>query len=220
MAVPWPVYAVKFFEFMLSSHGEASFIPNIFELYVLDMVHVTKEKLNSRFFSYGYESSNFLILSGKKLTMFAVMLILYPFVHYMAKRFSDKHVLCKPWAILQKKYVYTIPLRFFLISFASLYLAAFLNMWMMSFKNKSDTISSFAAMTVLLIMTYFPIMIMSNLQNNYKNINKPSFQQKWSSILAELDTSTPTRYAYYPVFLIRRAAFVILLVFFANSPKI
>ena len=36
--------------------------------------------------------------------------------------------------------------------------------------------------------------------------------------MAELDHTKPTRYAYYPVFLIRRTAFVILLVFFSESP--
>jgi hypothetical protein len=42
----------------------------------------------------------------------------------------------------------------------------------------------------------------------------------YSTIVNELDVSIPLRYMYYPVFLLRRVLFVIILVLFANSPKI
>lgn len=83
MAVPWPLYSVKFFEMMLSSHGDSGFIPNIFEKYILNMDEVTLEELNSRFETYGYTNSNFLLLSGEKITMFAILGVFYPVVHYM-----------------------------------------------------------------------------------------------------------------------------------------
>ena len=64
--------------------------PTFFELWVLDSKEISKEKLNKRFEKYGYETCNFLLLSGKKITMFAAILLFYPLVRYMSKKFADK----------------------------------------------------------------------------------------------------------------------------------
>ncbi len=51
-------------------------------------------------------------------------------------------------------------------------------------------------------------------------MKKEKFLHQYSTILKELDHSHPTRYMYYPIFLIRRLVFVVLLVFLAESPVI
>lgn len=60
---------------------------------------------------------------------------------------------------------------------------------------------------------------MNILQRNYSKVHTPKFNKQYSTIINELDVTYNLRYMYYPVFLLRRAIFVIILVLFANSPK-
>ena len=75
----------------------------------------------------------------------------------MKKKFSDKHALCKIWEVLDSKYIFSLPLRGLLMSFASMLLAAGLNLYDVSFRSRSDIISAFSAMTFCVLLVYFPV---------------------------------------------------------------
>jgi hypothetical protein len=85
---------------MLASHGESTFIPNIFydNLIARDGSNIqVEEPLNSRFSSYGWTVSNFLYLSGRKILIWMGILIAWPFVYYMKTKYADKHKICSLW---------------------------------------------------------------------------------------------------------------------------
>lgn len=85
------------FEKMLSSHGESSFIPNIFYDYMVGREGspiIVEEPINVRFNNYGWNVSNFLYLSGRKILMWCGILIAWPFVWYMKTKYADKHKIC------------------------------------------------------------------------------------------------------------------------------
>jgi len=161
MAVPFPDVVLRFFEIMLSSHGEIAFFPNFFETKILDPFTTTKEPHNDRFEDYGWTNTNFLLLAGRKLGLWLILFGVYPFIYYMKKKFADKHRYCKIWTIIDDKYKYSLPLRGLLMSYISMYLAAFLNVYDISFHTKSDIISAFSAITGLILLSYFPILLMN-----------------------------------------------------------
>jgi len=156
-AVDFPQNVRYFFEKMLSSHGEPSFLPNIFEQYVLDPEETTKEPLNARFENYGWDNCNFLLLVGRKLLMWICLFGAYPFVYYMNVKQADKHRLCHIWSIIDSMYKYVLILRGFIMSYASMFLAAGLNLYTLSFSSTSDIISCFTAMAFILTLIYLPI---------------------------------------------------------------
>lgn len=85
---------------MLTSHGESTIIPNVFYTYLIDRPGSNvkiEPALNTRFSSYGWNISNFLYLSGRKILIWTLIIIAYPFVWYMKKKYADKHKLCKLW---------------------------------------------------------------------------------------------------------------------------
>ena len=85
---------------MLGTHGESTFIPNLlydkFIAYPGSKVQIESE-INYRFADYGWEISNFIYLSGRKIIIWAGIIIAYPFVWYFKKKYSDKHKYCKIW---------------------------------------------------------------------------------------------------------------------------
>jgi hypothetical protein len=97
------------FEKMLSTHGEVSFIPNVIFDYGLNRTNanssfVVEESRNKKFTEYGWTTSNFLELSGRKIIIWAVLILLYPLVYYLRKKYSDKHKLCEIWRSIDQKY--------------------------------------------------------------------------------------------------------------------
>lgn len=132
MNVNYPDLVVLVFSKMLSSQGESTAIPNL----IFDMgINKTggsfeiESPLNDRFTNYGWTSSNFLALSGRKVLIWAVLLIFYPVVLYMKKKYADKHKFCKFWESLEQKYRYNLLLRGVIVSYASMLLACVLNIF-------------------------------------------------------------------------------------------
>jgi len=206
---------------MLSSQGESTFIPNIFYDNMVGKpgsgIQV-EPALNARFSSYGWNVSNFLYLSGRKILIWIGILVAWPFVSYMKSKYADKHVFCRIWNTAEEKFKYSLILRAMLISYVSMYLAFILNIYEMKLSSVPNIASAFIAMAFGLVLTFLPIQFMNILQRNYEKINSEKFQSAYSTIIKELDTSHTIRYMYYPVFLIRRAVFAIMLVLLAGSP--
>ena len=85
---------------MLTSHGETTAIPNIFFDYGINRTgssYKVEEAYNERFSSYGWTTSNFLELSGRKCFILMAMMAAFPVVYYMKKKYSDKHKFCHFW---------------------------------------------------------------------------------------------------------------------------
>lgn len=204
---------------MLTTHGESTMIPNVPYTYLIDRSgsSVKLEKaLNSRFSDYGWEISNFLFLSGRKIVLWTTLIIVYPFVWYMKRKYADKHKLCRPWVKIEQKFRYTLLLRGVIMSYVSMYLAFLLGIFKMNLTTMENSISAFAAIAFGILLTYLPILLMNILQRNYEKIETEKFMIQYSTIVKEVDLSHPIRYMYYPVFLIRRALFAIELVIFAD----
>ena len=85
---------------MLTTHGESTMIPNIPYDYLINRKGSTvklEKSLNERFSSYGWEISNFLYLSGRKIVLWTALIFIYPIVWYLKRKYADKHKLCRPW---------------------------------------------------------------------------------------------------------------------------
>lgn len=85
-----PLFAVNvppllsiFFARLLSTHGEVAVLPNIPSVLVAAGSDRTLVPINNQFRDYAFPTTNFLILSGKKLTMWAIIAVMFPFVIYM-----------------------------------------------------------------------------------------------------------------------------------------
>lgn len=160
MAVNWPSITVLIFEKMLSTNGEMTFIPNIFYDNLLNRTGtniVYEEALNDRFTNYGWDSSNFVYLSGRKVLIWFLIIVAYPFVAYMKTRYANKHKLCKIWELAEAKFKYTMILRLLIMSYATFFLAAMLNIYMMQLSSIENIISLFAALSFAIILLYLPI---------------------------------------------------------------
>jgi hypothetical protein len=59
---------------------------------------------------------------------------------------------------------------------------------------------------------------MNIIQRSYDRLSHPKFLGQYSTIIAEMDLSHPSKYMFYAVFLMRRIIFVFMLVLFASSP--
>ena len=134
-----------------------------------------EDGLNNRFISYGWVKSNFVYLSGRKILIWTGLLFSYPVVWYMKGKYADKHKLCRFWIGTELKYRYTMILRGVLMSYLSMYLAAILNLSMMSFASLENTISLFVSVAFTIALTYLPVQIMNVLQRNYARIKNPKF---------------------------------------------
>ena len=165
---------------MLSSLGESAFIPNIFYDYGLNRKGsplIEEPSLNQRFSDYGWTTSNFLSLSGRKLLIWVALIVAYPFVYYMKNNYADKHKMCAPWLMVDKKFKYTLLLRGVLVSYVSMFLAATLNIFKMNFTTLENVISVFIAITFMIVLIYLPIQLMNILMRNYQIINTPKFME-------------------------------------------
>ncbi len=149
---------------MLSSHGESTFIPNVFYDNLINRpgsgVQI-EEPINARFSSYGWEVSNFLALSGRKILIWILILVAWPFVYYMKTKYANKHKICALWEKAEQKFRYTLILRGMLMSYVSMYLAFILNLFKMDLTTMENTISAFTALAFGLMLTYLPIQIMN-----------------------------------------------------------
>jgi hypothetical protein len=170
--------------------------------------------------AYGYDSGSFILNSGKKFMIMILFLVSYPFIRFMDKRYTDKHPYCSPWKTLHGMFTYSMPLRTFLIGYVSFSLDASLNILDMPLETLEDNVSAIMALTTSVILIYAPVFILHLMQKNYTIISTFVFQKRYSSIIKELKTSSPTQYMYYPFFLIRRAMFALNLVILADKPKI
>jgi len=85
---------------MLGSHGESTIIPNLIYDKVVNRpgseVQI-EPALNTHFSNYGWTVSNFIYLSGRKIIIWTLIIIAYPFVWYAKRRYADKHKYCKIW---------------------------------------------------------------------------------------------------------------------------
>eukprot|EP00347_Sterkiella_histriomuscorum_P010294 403376857 len=220
-AVKYPQITVLVFEKMLASHGESTIIPNVFYTFLINRSGssvVIEPALNDRFSDYGWEISNFLYLSGRKILLWTLIILAYPVVYYMKKNYADKHKLCRLWIKAEQKFRYTLLLRGVIMSYVSMYLAFVLGIFKMNLTTMENTISAFFAIAFGILLTYLPILILNILQRNYEKVQTEKFMLSYSTIVKEVDLSHPIRYMYYPVFLMRRALFAIMLVLFANQP--
>jgi hypothetical protein len=130
--VNYPQIVTLVLQKMLSSHGESTMIPNVFYTYLIDRPGSSvkiEPALNNRFDSYGWSISNFLYLSGRKILLWLLIIIVYPFVWYMKSKYADKHKLCKPWVSVEQKFRYTMLLRGVIMSYVSMYLAFILGIF-------------------------------------------------------------------------------------------
>ncbi|CDW89486.1 UNKNOWN [Stylonychia lemnae] len=220
--INYPQIAILVFQKMLGTHGESKFIPNLLYEKLMNRPGSTiqvESALNDKFEAYGWEISNFLYLSGRKIIMWTGIIVAYPFVWYFKKKYSDKHKYCKLWIKVEQKFRYTMLLRGVIMSYVSMYLAFVLGLFKMNLTTLENTISAFTAIAFGIILTYLPIQLMNILQRNYEKIQSPKFMLSYNTIVKEVDLSHPIRYMYYPVFLLRRAVFAISLVLFAEKPK-
>lgn len=164
MAVNWPSITILIFEKMLSTNGEMGFIPNVFYDQLLNRTGsniVLEEPLNARFKNYGWDSSNFVKLSGRKVLIWFLIIAVYPFVAFMRSRYANKHKFCRIWELAEKKFKYTMILRLLIMSYATFFLAAMLNIYQMNMSTIENIISLFAALTFAIILLYLPIQIMN-----------------------------------------------------------
>ncbi|CDW91263.1 fu domain containing protein [Stylonychia lemnae] len=220
--VNYPPITLLIFEKMLGSHGESTIIPNF--LYDKLIARpgsqvIIEPALNHKFDTYGWQISNFIYLSGRKIIIWTLIIVAYPFVWYMKNKYSDKHKLCKLWVGTEQKFRYTLLLRGVIMSYVSMYLAFVLGIFQMNLTTMENTISAFTAIAFGIILTYLPILLMNILQKNYEKIQSDKFMLSYSTVVKEVDLSHPIRYMYYPVFLLRRAVFSISLVLFAEKPQ-
>lgn len=120
---------------MLSAHGESTAIPNFIFDNFLNRTGTYKVEgpFTPNFNSYGWTVSNFVYLSGRKIIMWTALIVAYPFVYYMKKKYSNKHKYCRFWRSTEEKFRYTMLLRGVIMSYASMYLASCLNIFMMDF---------------------------------------------------------------------------------------
>jgi len=85
---------------MLGSHGESTIIPNFLYDKLINRpgsaVQV-EPALNVKFQNYGWSISNFIYLSGRKILIWTGIVVAYPFVWYMKRKYADKHKYCKLW---------------------------------------------------------------------------------------------------------------------------
>jgi hypothetical protein len=79
----------------------------------------------------------------------------------MKKKFADKHKYCRLWEKLEKMYRYNLLLRGVIVSYASMMLAALLNLFEMEFSSIRNMASIFSAITFLIILVYLPIQLMN-----------------------------------------------------------
>jgi hypothetical protein len=164
MAVNWPSITVLIFEKMLSTNGEMKFIPNVFYDNLLNYTGIPivyEAALNDRFIQYGWDSSNFIYLSGRKVLIWFMIVVAYPFVAFMRGRYANKHRFCKVWEFAEKKFKYTMILRLLIMSYATFFLAAMLNIYMMEMATIENIISLFAALSFSIILLYLPIQILN-----------------------------------------------------------
>jgi hypothetical protein len=122
---------------------------------------------NSRFSDYGWNVSNFIYLSGRKILIWSALILAYPFVYYMKNKYADKHKLCELWRLVDTKYKYTLLLRGVLVSYVSMFLAATLNIFKMNFTTVENICSVFVAIAFIIILLYLPIQLMNILMRNY-----------------------------------------------------
>jgi hypothetical protein len=144
---------------MLSSHGESTAIPNlIFNLGInRTNTFIIEPALNDRFSDYGWNNSNFIETSGRKILIWAILIICYPFIYYMKKKYADKHRFCKFWEKIEKMYRYNLLLRGVVMSYASMMLSALLNIWSMRFTSIYNMVSLFSAIAFAIFLIYLPI---------------------------------------------------------------
>lgn len=149
---------------MLSSHGESTAIPNIFYDKGINRTGTNfkvEEYYNDRFYAYGWTTSNFLELSGRKCLIWLAMVLAYPIIYYMNKKYADKHKFCHFWKGIDQKYHYTLLLRGFIMSYVSMFLAATLAIFKMKFESLENIISAFVGITACIMLVYLPIQIMN-----------------------------------------------------------
>ena len=132
---------------MLTSHGESTAIPNVIFEFALNRTgsYNIEVAYNPNFASYGWTYSNFVYLSGRKILMWSAMILAYPLVYCMKKKYANKHKYCRFWKSAESKFKYTILLRGVIMSYASLYLASCLNIFMMDFTSMENVASAFTA---------------------------------------------------------------------------
>ena len=148
-------------------------IPNVFYTFLINRSGSTvkvEPALNARFSDYGWTISNFLYLSGRKILIWTLIIIAYPFVWYMKRKYADKHKLCRLWVKAEQKFRYTLLLRGVIMSYVSMYLAFILGIFQMDLTTMENTISAFSAIAFGIILTYLPVLLMNILQRNYEKI--------------------------------------------------
>ena len=118
---------------------------------------VVEPALNDRFTNYGWDNSNFIELSGRKILIWTALIVAYPFIYYMKKKYADKHKFCKLWEITESMYRYNLLLRGVLMSYASMLLSCLLNIWTMRFSTIYNMVSLFGAIAFLIMLIYLPI---------------------------------------------------------------
>jgi len=222
MPFNWPNFVSTFFgKLGAALNGEISVIPNI----IFDMglapsgsKVVLEKPLTDRYETFYYEYSNFFYLSGRKILLWGALIVMYPFIWYLKRNYADKHKFCKLWENIELKYRYTLILRAMLLSYVSLLLASTLNIYRMQFVNIQCLVSCFVSIAFQIGFIYLPILIMNILQRSYDRLSHPKFLGQYSTIIAEMDLSHPSKYMFYAVFLMRRIIFVFMLVLFASSP--
>lgn len=208
------------FKMLLASHGEPAWMPNIIPDLILVRADFTDRIYTEFYEKYGYETTMFLINSGKKFVLMFVMLAMFPFIRFMDNRYADKHPYCKLWTKIRAKFTYSMPLRIFLLAYVSFTLTSTLNIMEMPLETFEDNFSALCALSMSVVIIYSPVFLLHLFQKNYTVINTIQFQNMYSSIIRELKTDSPIQYMYYPFFLIRRALFAMTLVILADSPRI
>jgi hypothetical protein len=156
-SVPYPENVIIFFSMLLSSHAEPGWLPNIISESFLRREMFTERAYSSYYEEYGFETTMFLINSGKKIVILFMMLGFYPFCIFMDNRYADKHPGCKIWTKIRSKFTYSLPLRTFLIAYLSFNVTSTLNIMDMPLVTFEDNFSAFTALIFSVILVYAPV---------------------------------------------------------------
>jgi hypothetical protein len=159
-SIPYPENVVIFCEMMMASHAEPGWMPNIISDSFLRREMFTVREFSAFYTRYGFETSMFVINSGKKIVIFFVFLAFYPFCQFMDNRYSDKHPMCSPWGTIRKKFTYSLPLRTFLIAYLSFNVTSTLNIIDMPLVTFEDNFSAFTALIFAVMLIYAPVQIL------------------------------------------------------------
>ena len=75
-------------------------------------------------------------------------------------------------------------------------------------------------MIAIVLVALFPVHSFNTLHKNRRRLKQKRFQEKFNTLIVDLDTRRPMAFHFYAVFFFRRIVFVIALVVMTTQPKV